>query len=146
MSRIYHATDPTYPLFPIFSFLGFICVLIPLPWHFQAWNAGTCAYMIWTAAYCFVEFVNSVIWAGNIDNIAPVWCDISTQIILGAAIGIPASTLCISRRLYTITSAQTASVTRQDKRQTVIGDLCIAVLLPLLILVGRVFILHHCFQ
>ncbi len=69
--------DLYYPLYPVFAFLSFILCLIPLPWHWQAWNAGTCAFMIWTAAVCLVEFINALIWQGNVDNFAPVWCDIS---------------------------------------------------------------------
>ncbi len=69
-------SDPTYPVFSIFACLGFILVLIPLPWHFQAWNAGTCLYMAWTAVACLNQFVNSVVWHGNAYNPAPVWCDI----------------------------------------------------------------------
>ena len=68
--------DPTYPLFPTFAFLGFVLSLIPLRWHIQAWNSGTCAFMLWTATACLISFVNSLIWVGNINNPAPVWCDI----------------------------------------------------------------------
>lgn len=68
--------DPTYPLFPILAFLGFILVLIPLPWHLEAWNTGTCLYMIWAALACLNQAVNSVVWHGNALNVAPVWCDI----------------------------------------------------------------------
>lgn len=38
----------------------------------------------------------------------------ATQIMLAAGIGMPASILCISRRLFKITSIQTVSVTRAD--------------------------------
>ena len=68
--------DPTYPLYPILVFLGFIMCLVPLPWHLQAWNTGTCLYMIWTAVACLTGFVNSVVWHNNTINWAPVWCDI----------------------------------------------------------------------
>ncbi len=68
--------DPTYPLFPVFAFLGFILALVPLPWHFQAWNAGTCIYMVWASLASLIQFVDSIIWRGNIINSAPVWCDI----------------------------------------------------------------------
>ncbi|KAJ7585980.1 STE3-like pheromone receptor [Mycena floridula] len=140
------ALDPTYPLFPVLSFLGFLCCLVPLPWHLQAWNAGTCAYMIWTSAYCLVLFVNSIVWAGNVDNVAPVWCDISSQIILGASIGIPASALCISRRLFNITAVRTAMVTRDDKRRAVFGDLCIAAGIPFIILILHTVVQGHRFD
>lgn len=68
--------DPTYPLFPVFAFLGFVLALVSLPWHMQAWNAGTCAYMLWTATACLIEFVNSIVWRDNAIIVAPVWCDI----------------------------------------------------------------------
>ena len=63
-------------LYPAFAFIGFILVLIPLPWHLQAWNAGTCLFMIWTAIGCLIHFVNSIVWAGNIELHSAPWCDI----------------------------------------------------------------------
>lgn len=69
-------SDPTYPLFPVFAFLGFVVSFIPLPWHLQAWNAGTCIYMFWTGFASLIQFVNSVVWNGNVNNVAPIWCDI----------------------------------------------------------------------
>ena len=125
------SSDPNYPLFPVLSFLGFIVCCIPLPWHIQVWNSGTCAYIVWTAMACLIEFVNCIVWKGNVNNPAPVWCDIcefssaysfaafnvsftASKIMLGASVGIPAASLCISRRLYYLTSCQSGSITRQD--------------------------------
>ena len=126
--------DPTYPLYSLLSFLGFVVVLIPFSWHLQAWNAGTCAYMFWVSFACLIEFVNSLVWAGSLHNNIPVWCDISsyflplyyrsrsdlsyfflaTKFLLGAGVGIVASALCISRRLYAIASIQTVSTSHID--------------------------------
>lgn len=123
--------DLTYPLFPIFAFLGFILSLIPLPWHLQAWNSGTCYYMIWTSLACMNQFINSIVWHGNALNPAPVWCDIcahdnflhrrlywedflATRILLGTAVGIPASSVCIMRRLYQISSVHAVTITREE--------------------------------
>jgi len=64
-------------VFTVFSGIGFIISLIPLPWHLEAQNVGTCLYMIWTALACLTYFVNSIVWSGNTTNWAPVWCDIS---------------------------------------------------------------------
>ena len=64
--------------FTVFSAIGFILSLIPLWWHLEAWNIGTCMYMIWTALGCLVHFVDSIVWNGNTINWAPVWCDIGT--------------------------------------------------------------------
>lgn len=119
--------DSLYPLFPIFSFLSFILVLVPFPWHLQAWNSGTCFYMMWTALACLNQFINSVVWANDAINRAPVFCDIceyhftsvsivvlmssvATRITIAASFGIPASALCIVRRLYIIASVRSASV------------------------------------
>ena len=74
-----HSFDPTYPLYSVLSFLGFVVVLIPFSWHLQASNIGTCAYMFWVSFACLIEFVNSLVWAGNLDNNIPVWCDIGTH-------------------------------------------------------------------
>ncbi|KAJ4486637.1 pheromone receptor [Lentinula edodes] len=126
------SSDPTFPLFSTFAFLGFVLSVIPLPWHFQAWNSGTCAFMLWVGCFCLVLFINSLIWADNALNTVPVWCDISSQILAGAGVGIPASTLCITRRLYRLTSIQTVSITRDDKRRAIYEDLAIAVGLPIL--------------
>ena len=123
--------NPTYPLFPVFAFLGFFLVLVPLPWHLQAWNAGTCMYIAWSALACLVQFVNSVVWRSNALDVAPVWCDIgmshnfyyacsnsrdclATKLMIGASVGIPSAGLCISRRLYRIAVIKSVSVTRED--------------------------------
>ncbi|KAK1225163.1 a-factor receptor [Marasmius sp. AFHP31] len=135
--------DLTFPLYPIFTGIGFFLCLIPLPWHVQAMNSGTVAFMLWTAALCLVNFVNSIVWAGNVNNVAPVWCDISGQVILGAATGIPASILCISRRLYRITSIRTVSVSQADKKRAVIEDICIAAGIPAIILALHTIVHAH---
>ncbi|KAJ3847043.1 pheromone receptor [Lentinula lateritia] len=139
------ASDPTFPVYPIFAFLGFVLCVIPLPWHLHAWNSGTCAFMAWVGCFCLVLFINSLIWADNAINSIPVWCDISSQIILGAGVGIPASTLCISRRLYRIISTQTVSITRDDKRRAIYEDLAVAVGLPVLVLILHIIVQPHRF-
>ncbi|KAJ6470316.1 putative transmembrane pheromone receptor [Mycena sanguinolenta] len=125
-------TDPFYPAFQILSFLGFVLVLIPLPWHLQAWNSGTCLFMIWTALSCLIAFINSVVWANSVADVAPVWCDISTRLIVGISVAIPAASLCINRRLYKIASCQNGSVTQADKRRAVLVDLAIGLGIPFL--------------
>lgn len=62
--------------FTVFSAIGLVLSLIPLWWHLESWNVGTCMFMIWTALTCLVFFVDSIAWSGNIINWTPVWCDI----------------------------------------------------------------------
>jgi pheromone a factor receptor len=86
-----------YPnaVYSVFSFLGFVVVIIPLRWHLEgtlncyaailfhvmllvlAWNVGTCLYILWTALGCISGFVNSIIYKNTAQNIAPIWCYIS---------------------------------------------------------------------
>ena len=65
-------------VFTVFSGFGLVLSLIPLWWHLESWNVGTCMFMIWTALASFVYFVDSILWSGNTINWAPVWCDIGT--------------------------------------------------------------------
>ena len=122
--------DPTYPLFPVVAFLGFVLSFVPFSWHLQAWNAGTCMYMFWAGLASLVQFVNSIVWHDNARNPIPVWCDISmcvsppcqlwlirllaTKFIIGAGVGIPAASLCINRRLYTIAAGNRTSIGPQE--------------------------------
>ncbi|KAL1689483.1 STE3-like pheromone receptor, partial [Schizophyllum commune] len=140
------SNDPTYPLFPTLAFLGFVVSLIPLPWHIHAWNSGTCAYMFWTATACLLSFINALVWKGNAINVAPVWCDISSKLLLGVGIGIPASGLCIARRLYKITSMRSVSITRQDKIRAIAIDLAIAIGIPVLVMILHVVVQPHRFD
>ncbi|KAJ7691152.1 pheromone A receptor-domain-containing protein [Mycena rosella] len=119
-------------VFSMFAFLGFLCSSIPLPWHLEAWNTGTCLYMIWTALACLVFFINSIVWDGNMIDWAPVWCDISTHFLNGFNLAIPACSLCINRRLYQISSVRSVTKTRAEKRRAIMIDLAIGLGLPLL--------------
>ena len=121
--------------FSVFSAIGLILSLVPLWWHLESWNVGTCMYMIWTALACLVHFVDSIVWSGNTINWAPVWCDIGTfryafphysplmgfmcsaiRIQIAVTVAWPACIFCIIRRLYHIASPSTVSTTRADVR------------------------------
>ncbi|KAH9911222.1 pheromone A receptor-domain-containing protein [Fomitopsis serialis] len=140
------AADPTYPLYPVISFLGFVLALIPVPWHLQSWNSGTCYYMIWTALGCLNQFVNSVVWANTALNVAPIWCEISIRITIGASVGIPAASMCINRRLYKIARVHAVAVTRAEKRRAILIDSLICVLFPLICIALAYVVQGHRFD
>lgn len=73
-------SDLQYPAYSVLALISAVVVLIPLPWHLEAWNAGTCLYMIWTSIACLNFGINTIIWHNNALNPAPVWCDICTSI------------------------------------------------------------------
>lgn len=174
----------TYPnwVFSMFAFIGFLLSIIPLPWHLEgnvflrspgcpvlistrpAWNTGTCLFMIWTGLACLNQFINSIIWNGNVINWAPVWCDIcefscqiqckknfmlirplkATRFMIGSAVAIPAASLCINRRLYYIATANAVTITKSERRRAVLVDLGIGIGIPVLEMVLRMSI--SCFS
>ncbi|KAF8647127.1 hypothetical protein AX16_006958 [Volvariella volvacea WC 439] len=132
--------------FSVLSFLSFVLVLIPLPWHLEAWNTGTCLYIFWTALGCITYFVNSIIWDGNAINWAPVWCDIVTKFHVGMSMGIPASLLCITRRLYHIACVKTVTTTRKCRRRDIQIDLAIGLGIPILMMPLHYIVQGHRFD
>ncbi|KAJ6617170.1 pheromone A receptor-domain-containing protein [Mycena sp. CBHHK59/15] len=129
---MYFYSGPPNWVFSMFAFIGFLCSSIPLPWHLEAWNTGTCLYMIWSALACLVLFIDSIIWSGNIIDWSPTWCDISTHFLNGFNLAIPACSLCINRRLYQISSVRTVTRTRAEKRRSIMIDLSIGLGIPIL--------------
>ncbi|KAH7869343.1 pheromone receptor [Lentinula edodes] len=135
-----------YPLFPIFAFFGFVLPLIPLPWHFQAWNSGTCFYIFWASISCLNQFVNSLIWKGNVINSAPVWCEISIRITMATTVALPAASFCIVRRLYSIAAIRSASITYAEKRRAVVIDGFFCGLWPLVYVALQYIVQGHRFN
>ena len=70
--------DPTYPLVPIANFLGFVLTIASIFTSVRcAVNTPIYIYLAWLSALCFIHGLNAVIWHDNVNNSAPVWCDIS---------------------------------------------------------------------
>ncbi|KAL1730136.1 pheromone A receptor-domain-containing protein, partial [Schizophyllum commune] len=139
------SNDPTYPLFPILAFLSSVLALLPVPFALQVWNTGACALAAWTATACLLSFINSVVWAGNVMDTVPVWCDISSKLLLGASIGIPASGLCISHRLWKVTSTRHVPETRRETLLTIAIDLTLSAGIPLLVMLLHIIVQSHRF-
>jgi len=132
--------------FSVFSAIGFILAIVPLYWHLESWNVGTCMYMVWTALACLVHFVDSILWNGNAINWAPVWCDIAIRIQIAVAVAWPACGLCIVRRLYYIASPTTVTTSQKDKRRELIVDLLITVGIPVVELSLEYIVAGHRFN
>ncbi|KAJ7278230.1 pheromone receptor [Mycena rebaudengoi] len=77
---------------------------------------------MWASLACLNHFVNSLVWAGNTLNSAPAWCEISIRITMAASVGLPSSSFCINRCLYNIANIRTISVSKAEKRRSVVID------------------------
>ncbi|KAF8550488.1 pheromone receptor [Imleria badia] len=139
------AEIPPNSLFSALAFVGFILAGLPIPWHIHSWHTGTCMYMLWTSLGCLILFVNSVARNDNVINWAPVWCDISAHYLIGASVGIPASSFCIIRRLYYMTKLETISVKKEEKRREIMVDLLIGIGLPCVVMALQYVVQSHRF-
>ncbi|TEB19603.1 putative pheromone receptor, partial [Coprinellus micaceus] len=70
----------------------------------------------------------------------------ASKMIIRVSVGIPASVLCISRRLYTLTAVKAVAITSGDKRRMVLIDLLIAVVVPIIVMVLHCVVQGHRFD
>ena len=59
-----------------------LLLLVPLPLHIRTRNTGALLLLGWLLCGDIVVFVNSILFWNSIDNVAPVWCDISKSALL----------------------------------------------------------------
>jgi pheromone a factor receptor len=72
--------DPTFPLVPIVNFFFAFLLTLLLPWRLSSWSTALRVYTVWLIVLCTCRGINSIIWRDNVENVAPIWCDISEQI------------------------------------------------------------------
>ncbi|KAH9976062.1 GPCR fungal pheromone mating factor [Russula compacta] len=123
---------PQNEVYTIFSFIGFLMSVIPLYWHMEAWNTGTCLSMGWIGVGCLMQCINSIVWNNNMADRARVYCLISVSIQAGINVAIPSFSLCIVRRLYKIAAMKPKMITRAEKLREVTIDLLIGIGIPIL--------------
>ncbi|KAI0316931.1 pheromone A receptor-domain-containing protein [Amylostereum chailletii] len=135
---VVHSTmDPTYPLIPIVNFVSAALVLLTiLPRCMQhSWNAGLLMLASWVFIISILRAVNAIVWSNSFEDLAPVFCDISTHLDVGGTVGVSASSLAITRRLYCIARLNTVrSPTERERWKSLIFDLSIGVGLPIIIM------------
>ncbi|KAH7338566.1 STE-3-like pheromone receptor [Rhizoctonia solani] len=116
--------------FPIVSFICTILVLSPLPWHWRARNIPTLSLIFWLTAVNLPHGVNAIMWADNIINHAPVWCDIFTKLEIGAHYAYAASTVCICRNLARVCSPYYTIPNAAQKRAQLIFEIFMCAVWP----------------
>ena len=160
-------------LISVMSLWSFLLLLIPLTWHIRsmwyrsvrfnepkmltfvvAWNIGYLLASFWLGWMCLITFINSMIWRGNVTNLAPVFCDISKcisfqvvdniwcwiwvtspsgiRVTYAASIGTVTSGLVVARRVAEIA---TGRIMFHSPRRVILTDLAIGLTLPLVQLI-----------
>ena len=72
------AVDPTYPFYPIASFLASVMLLLVLLTSFvrQSWNLGVACLCFWLFLENLTFGINAIIWSDNADVKLYIYCDI----------------------------------------------------------------------
>ncbi|KDN44580.1 hypothetical protein RSAG8_05345, partial [Rhizoctonia solani AG-8 WAC10335] len=90
--------------------------------------------------------INSIVWAGKTVNYAPVWCDITTKLIIGANWAFPSSTLCICRYLAQVSSPHHKIANASDKRRRMIFEIFMCAVLPIIAMALHYIVQGHRFD
>ncbi|KIJ64368.1 hypothetical protein HYDPIDRAFT_154822 [Hydnomerulius pinastri MD-312] len=131
------------PSLPAAAFLAAILVLVPLPWHWRARNIGTLAIMAWLFVLNLIYGINTIVWAGNVNNPVPVWCDITTKIIIGANSALPIATMCVCKHLELVSSNRRVRFDHVDRRRRIIFDSLMCFGLPLIFMALHYVVQGH---
>ncbi|EUC54121.1 STE-like pheromone receptor [Rhizoctonia solani AG-3 Rhs1AP] len=131
---------------PVVSFLCTALVLIPLPWHWRARNTATLSIIFWLGVINFTRGINSIVWAGKTINYAPVWCDITAKLIIGANWAFPSSTLCICRYLAQVSSPHHKIANASDKRRRMYFEIFMCAVLPIIAMALHYVVQGHRFD
>ena len=126
-----------YPELGPLGFIAAILVLIPLPRQIRSRNVITIAMIFWFFEHCLISGINAIVWAGNVNDSAPVWCDLSeaffdifhrralirdirSAVYLrnGEFIAFPAATLCICKHLEYVSSGRPIYLDKRQWRRT----------------------------
>ncbi|KAF9522499.1 STE3-like pheromone receptor [Crepidotus variabilis] len=100
-------------------------------------NVPHLAVILWLVGYNLVRGINAVVWDGNIDHHAPVWCDIVTKLMLGANIALPGAFLCIARDLEHASSSRPYVFPKSTIRNQTILELVLCYVIPLIYMLLR---------
>ncbi|KAF9494757.1 STE3-domain-containing protein [Pleurotus eryngii] len=95
-------------------------------------NTPTSTLITWFFICNLIHGVNAVIWKGNVDIKIPIWCDITTRLLLGANVGLPATFICIARKLEFVSSQREPPLGGENKRVQIAIDVALCIVLPII--------------
>lgn len=131
---------------PVGAFIAAGLVLVPLPWHWRARNVAMLSTIVWLFVSNMIYAVDAIIWAGNVEDSAPVWCDITTKLQVGTNMALPACCLCICIHLERIASVRQVATSHSDKIRRVIFDAIICWVIPMVYMALHYVVQGHRFD
>ncbi|KAF7982263.1 hypothetical protein HWV62_29503 [Athelia sp. TMB] len=104
-----------HPELPVGAFTAAALCLVPLPWHWRARNVSTISLIAWLFASNIIYGVDAIIWRDNAIVLVPIWCDITTKLLVGATVALPACCLCLCIQLERIASPRASGTSAADR-------------------------------
>ncbi|KAF7795118.1 hypothetical protein EIP86_006265 [Pleurotus ostreatoroseus] len=135
-----------HPEFPYVSLLAAVLVLVPLPWHWRAGNVATLSMVAWLFASNVIYGVDAIVWRDNAAVVVPVWCDITTKIIIGANMALPAACMCVCIHLRQVASVTSVKNSFEDKRRRQFIEAFFCFLLPVIWMAVHYVVQGHRFD
>ena len=65
-----------HPELPVSAALAAVVILIPLPAQVRVRNVALQVLIVGTSFVNIISLVDTLVWAGNVRDVAPAWCDI----------------------------------------------------------------------
>ncbi|KAK9894799.1 fungal pheromone STE3G-protein-coupled receptor [Cystobasidium minutum MCA 4210] len=126
-----------YP-FMILSLLCAVLNILPFCWQLQHGNSGPACLGFWVILTNLVTFINAMVWRNDAINRAPIWCDITSKILLAGPLGLLASNVCIARFLARVVNPRARVITARDRRNRAIFDYCFSFGVPVFVMATHI--------
>ncbi|KAI0053489.1 STE3-domain-containing protein [Auriscalpium vulgare] len=132
-----------YAYLPAAALIAAVLSIIPITWQWRARNIPTTSLCLWLFVTNIIYAVNTIVWAGNVALHSAVWCDISTKVMIGSQVALPAATVCIARMLWSLASGRHST---QSKRFWMWVDIAVCVGAPVLVMILHYIVQGHRFD
>ncbi|KAF6745598.1 pheromone receptor [Ephemerocybe angulata] len=104
------------------------------------------AIVFWLFLGNLMHGVNSSLFADTVSVSSFVWCDISTKVVLGVNAAVPGAFICIGRRMELISSTRKIHDNPTVKRNTMIFEILLCYIVPVIYMVLHLLAQHHRFD
>lgn len=131
---------------PIASFF-FVAVLAVLVFFRPVKsNAALITLVLWSVFCNIILGIDAILWADNTNIHIPVWCDISSRILLASHIAFAGASLRVSLDLEDVSSTRAISEDKYTKRVRRIFNILLCFLVPMLYVILHLFFQYHRFD
>ncbi|KAJ7455572.1 pheromone A receptor-domain-containing protein, partial [Mycena latifolia] len=135
-------------LLPVLSFVlaAFLVAFLTILLRRPSLNTPNIAFASWLLLANLVHAVNALIWASDVQPRVPVWCDIVTNLLLGATAALPGACVSSARAHELLASSRKMHPNTYSKRLHVLGDVALCFVFPLLYMVIHFAVQEHRFD